>query len=262
MVETFGIQRTRYVKIADIASYSAAEMFQIPIDDNTIALWKDILRALRAADIVIDITDDNELRKKLIDRSLHYLTQTDDESFSTGFEDVDAEIAVLKSRMQSFTPHLRHRFASKLGQICKVTERLRSATTAHELAHLTRLEGQLTAHLLTMTAPDEIRESPKFPSYVTWISCLGRFGNVVDTALDLRSDYDSGLTQVHPTFANRSSLLWTARSDLLFLSRHMNLHSLMSFGRSVSEVSSNRSMDLEIRAGLQPIANNGKMPEV
>ena len=55
MKEGFHIKSSRYILMADMIAQSGKELFEVPIDQPTTELWRDILRAVRAADIVLSL---------------------------------------------------------------------------------------------------------------------------------------------------------------------------------------------------------------
>ena len=234
--------------MADMIAQSGKELFEVPIDQPTTELWRDILRAVRAADIVIDVTQDDADRRRLIDGALSYLAAIEESDFTTGFMEIDTEIKNLRERLFTLDPHIRERFLDKLAQLCHVTEQLRKAPTSHEYAQLTRLEGQLTTRLFSLTASEHAKSSPGFQAFTQWFARLGRLGNVVDSVADMPPDYDSGLTIIQPTLSNRVSLLTSSATDVLSVMKNINPSSFVSFARSVRFATTNPNKDVHYRA--------------
>ncbi len=247
MKEGFHIKDSRYTLMSDVIAQSGRELFNVPIDKPTIELWRDILMAVRAADIVIDITQDDSDRSRLIDGALNYLAAIEELEFTTGFMEIDIEIRNLRERLFTLDPHIRERFLDKLAQLCHVTEQLRKVPTSHEYAQLTRLEGQLTSRLFSLTASEQAKSAPGFQAFTKWFARLGRLGNVVDSVADMPPDYDSGLTMIQPTLSNRLSLLSSSAQDVLFVMRNVNPSSVVSLARSVRFVTTNPSKDIYYR---------------
>lgn len=230
----------RYESVAD-SFRLAAGSFGIEIPDTTYDHWKQTLSTIRRLDILLDEDDGRSFGE----RETEYLSSIDylegkTADFSSDNEDLDTSVQALRDSSENLDDDQRALFGTTARGILRVTKRIKTAESAAELGQLTRLEGQLTARLFSGVLPRDIPLKAN-RDFNHWLSRVGRFANVYDTAIDLRKDYDANEVRVTPSIANRVTVAWQARGDLAEIRTGLNWPLLKSLGHRAIETFKGRA---------------------
>ena len=254
------LSSSRYESVADTFKLAAETQFGLSISDQTYDLWKHTMKAARRLDILLDEEDGTDFinRERTYLQAVSHIEGKED-SFSSGNPDLDDSVQSLQIRTADLSESSRTFFADTLRNILRVTKQIKVAESADELTRLTRLEGQLAAHLLSASLNKNGDDPSKQRDFGRWLSRVGRFANAFDTAVDLPKDYGASETKVKPTFLNRARLLWGARADLIEITPKLRMPLIVSLGKRAIETAKGRNYTYkdygQSREKGQPIPN-------
>lgn len=226
-----GLERSlnKYIKVADFTR-SFFDDDKNPLPVKTHSSWRILLTSMRLFDHELDNASNPFRRSELKEEVIRLLERNTTNKSNFGNQDLDDSANVLASEIHSLPEASRSYFLRNLKLIFNVTEKIRNVDSAKQLAHLTRLEGQLTSHLFLAFLPQETKTNLNFIKKARWFKRLGRLGNLVDSTIDMTDDYQGEEILVKPTAANRVTLIKSGITDTYSVMRGATWRSYTSLG--------------------------------
>lgn len=212
----------KYSEISDKIGWAAREMFGLEIPEDVSLAWKTTFKAICNVDLIIDSLNDSEARFQVGMVAIDYL-QSDNSTIDSGYVYFDESVIDLKNALIPFPQNVRDRFIFNLKYLMDIVEKVKHSSNIKELATMTRIEGQSTARLLISLLPSDQEHS----QFKKWLFRLGRFGNLLDTFVDLNKDEKNGLIPFKVRLGNRLRLMWEGTNDMGFILKNtpLSLHS-------------------------------------
>jgi hypothetical protein len=145
----------------------------------------------------------------------------------------------LQAHLTAGSEQQRSIFKANTNHIKILGEKKRTSTKVRELGLMSANEGQAAAELLELP-----ETTPATTAFNSWLGNLGIFGTLIDTAIDLPSDYESGLTSVPPLTRNRLVLAGMGLPYAGRVARHFSLPLARSFTKALVAVGDDRNKDM------------------
>ena len=211
----------------------AARGFDLDISDEQADQWRLVFVAMHELDGLLDSNAPYAERSTQYDGMIDVI-MGDVEHACTGCYACELQV-----HMTAAAEDQRAVFKSNTELIKILGEDRRASTKVRQLGHLSRDEGRMSAELLELN--DHTQQTNAFNR---WLGNVGIFGAVIDTAIDLPSDYETGLTQVQPILRNRLALASMGVPYAARVARHMNLSLARSFTKAFLAVSDDSTKDI------------------
>lgn len=192
----------------------AARAFGIDVDAETFERWKRTASAASLLDDFLDTSPDMERAYGLYMQGIDYSRGTADAPKLPEKADQRLEPSIIL--LGNATTVLPEQQQARLYQAAGVVALLALWKAGHSrpdnetdysdpraFVELLKTEAASTSQLVTETTTEYVRGQPGFEQFYTWCNQAITLGALVNTTLDLETDYTQKLTQVEPTLANR-----------------------------------------------------------
>jgi hypothetical protein len=211
----------------------AAKGFDLDVSDEQADQWRLVFVAMHELDGLLDSN------APYTERSTQYDSMVDVIMGDAIHACTGCYGCQLQVHMAEASAEQRNIFKNNTELIKILGEDRRASTKVRQLGHLSMDEGRMSAELLELND-----QSQQANAFNRWLGNVGIFGAVIDTAIDLPSDYETGLTQVRPVLRNRLALASMGVPYATRVARHMNISLVRSFTKAFFAVSNDRTKDL------------------
>lgn len=211
----------------------AAKGFDLDISDEQADQWRLVFVAMHELDGLLDSNAPYAERSTLYDGMIDVI-MGDAKHACAG-----CYACELNVHISNAPDERKELFRTNTELIKMLGEDRRASTKVRQLGRLSVDEGRMSAELLEII--DRTKQAEAFNK---WLGSVGMFGAVIDTAIDLPSDYETGLTQVQPILRNRLALASMGIPYAARVARHMNVSLARSFTKAFFAVSEDRTKDI------------------
>lgn len=199
-----------YLKASALLVSVAERKLKTKLPDEDAAGFASVSMVLRLADCKLDAESDFEARKALVSASVGYL------SGKNGFDEFGDEsycesLEKLNEFLEGKGEEIRAAFVRNLKILCRITEILKHERDIEKYIFLTKLEGQVTSKLLSVLLPGQ--GNRRLSLVVDAYKHLGRGGNLLDSLMDMDTDFRNREILVDPSFKNRAKMVLSLLPD-------------------------------------------------
>lgn len=211
----------------------AAQGFGIEATEEQADQWRLVFLAMHELDGLLDSGDPYDKRSSKYDQMIGIILGDSKHTCNGCYA---CELSV---HMSDTPGERKELFRTNTELIKLLGEDRRASTKVRQLGRLSIDEGRMSAELLEV-----VDDTEQAHAFNRWLGNVGMFGAVIDTAIDLPSDYETGLTQVQPLQRNRLVLATMGIPYAAKVARHMNLSLARSFTRAFFAVNEDSAKDL------------------
>lgn len=186
----------------------AAEGYGLELDHETLERWKRVGAAASYLDTFLDESPDRQEAARLFDQGIRHVLEGAEKPEAPDWAEPQLETSVdLMNNSVAVLPEDRQEtLLVAAGLIAEISVAKSRCTDPSEYLDVLSLEGQLSGVLTSESVSDDVYKQPQFDDFALWAMCLGEAGTLADSALDLKRDYEKGLTKVRPTLRNRAKI--------------------------------------------------------
>lgn len=218
-----------------------AHNFGVEVDEQQHDEWAATLGTIYKLDTILDSDLPKPERLGRFDALLGDVIEPGAEADCTL---VPCALCQTSGHYQSWDVAKQADFASNFEALKNSAEQRRATTTYRTLGTVTLLDGAIAARLISIPAEQNSMEA----RFNRWLGYLGEAGAIIDTAIDLREDFERGLTQVRPTVFNRAGLIAMGLPVTEKALRGMPLRTASLIGRNMLDLYRDKDKDHLIKA--------------
>ncbi len=211
----------------------AARGFGIEVTEEQADQWRLVFLAMHGLDGLLDSSEPYDQRGSEYDQVIGIILGDSKHTCSGCYA---CELSV---HVSDAPDERRELFRTNTELIKLLGENRRVSSEVRQLGHLSIEEGRMSAELLELV--DDTKRAHYFNR---WLGNVGIFGAVIDTAIDLPADYETGLTQVRPSQRNRLALASMGVPYAAKAARHLSLSLARSFSKAFFAVSDDSAKDI------------------
>ncbi len=203
-----------------------ATHFKLPVTLQTRTTWTNVLVGIKRADERFDSAKNPKDCKEKISQTIAYLKGNikipdpidPDIKFRKAMETLKAEI-------DKSSPDGRSLFLENFANVCEITQRIKTAKTAHDYALFTKMEGHPTAILLVSLLPDDFKSKLGYKKFERLLISITTVVNNIDSIVDLSADKNEGQAEVKsPNKWVQLNLIGVVWKDLFYITPKILSH--------------------------------------
>lgn len=196
-----------------------ATHFGLPVTEKTKGVWMSVLVGIKRADHRFDNAKNVNDCKNKVNQTIAYLKG---EAKIPDPTDSDIKfrktMVNLKHEIDKSTPGGRAQFLDNFAEVCRVTQKVKTAQNAKDYSQFTRMEGKPTAKLLVSLLPDEFKDSPLYFRFERLLINITTLINNMDSVVDLPADKSEGQAQVKgPSLWIQANLIASVWRELFYV---------------------------------------------
>lgn len=211
----------------------AARGFGIEVTEKQAEQWRLLFFAFHELDSLLDSSEPYEKRSSEYDQMIGVITG-DSKHACNGCYACELHVQMLEE-----TAARKAVFSTNAELIKLLGEDRRTTNSVRQLGRLSIDEGKMTAKLLEI-----VNDTWQASVFNRWLGNVGVFAGIIDAAIDLPSDYATGLTRVHPLQRNRLALAFMGVPYAAKVARRLNPSLAGSFAKAFFAVSDDRTKDI------------------
>lgn len=187
----------------------AAEATGLDLDSETLERWKRIGNAAYLIDDFLDTAPDIQTACDMYDERMHQAFEVSSEEIlndTTLPHDVDDRllpaIVLMKNSVGILPPPQLYQLKNAAKMINAITRDKEQCDNSATYIWLLKQEAYHTATLIIEAASPEVMRQRRYSEFAAWCRHAMKLGTLGDSAVDLKDDYEQGITKVNPTFRN------------------------------------------------------------
>ncbi|MBN1169156.1 hypothetical protein JXA63_04670 [Candidatus Woesebacteria bacterium] len=176
----------------------------VELSESTIERMEIIASACGIADDQVDRCENANKRKEIVGNALDYLFE-EGELRDMGSDTYDAyreSMNNLKVVVDGMSEKRKQLFRLKLGLWARLSEERRAEEEIRPAIKERLVDLNVTGGVYLAATSDEERHNPNYRNLHKDFRRMVRVAGMIDDAMDLQDDYENGITQIEPSFAN------------------------------------------------------------
>ncbi len=186
-----------------------AEALGLDLDNETVERWKRVCNAAYLIDDFLDTAPDIQTACNMYEASMARVFEAtneqllNDSSLPPGTDKrLQPAIVLLKNSVGTLSEGRVAQLKNAAATINDIARQKQSCDDPAQYVSFLKREAYYTSILITESASEEVRRQDAYPEFIRWWQHTMALAILGDTAIDLKKDYEQGVTKVAPTVRN------------------------------------------------------------
>jgi len=216
---------TCFTSYAQLTPYltEICQHFKLPITDKEAREWEIMLTAAPLTDYYLDQIQDPNERSIYADNVCCLLEKGVNNFTDPNLANLTCALLALHEVLTKLPPDRIQSLTILARNYFKLTEQIKTTTSAVTYARATWEEGVNTAFILVSLLPDSILESSRYQQFFALLKHTNITANLWDNIIDLCRDLAQGLARVKPRVWTYGCLLMYSLPSAIYSFTHIPL---------------------------------------